>query len=307
MGKLKIKNETFFEKFQQQISNSSLLTFATSILLILVGCVTGAGINMISNDWNVVKEFVIWGLSGILIVTIGFVIFLPYWRFKKKYSFLDDESDELAKKLVNINNRAQTVVTSIDGVLAFQLFTVERHTNDEHILFKFKELFSHKAEGFDLSSLNPKKLEVPLSLFMWMKNPDSPPKNYSQFIMGMIYEWLMLFIPEKQDPPKKIKQFYKVEIPLKRVSGVHFVEFSDLIEVVNSDNFNAKKDMDNVFVFDYNGEKNSHSNRRYYILRTVIPDKSYGALRCTALVITNKNLTTDLGVVKVLQRVLNGK
>ncbi|MBP1935129.1 hypothetical protein [Ammoniphilus resinae] len=302
----RINEETIYEKFTQFIAKSSSLSISMAGLLVILGMITGAFINQMSNDWQLVKAFVIYGVSGFLPLIFGYLIFRPFWKFRRDFHFLEQDGEKLARKLVEINNRAHSICTSVDGVLAFQLFKVERHTSDNHILFTFEEMMRHKTKGFDLSRLKNKKLKIPIEIIEWMKNPQGPPPTIGDdFINKMLYDWMKWRAENDERFEQYIVEWDVSLYPYTRLIGAHYVELFDFTEVVNSDDFTSDM-IDDVFENDYNGVNDNHSNRKYYTLRTVIDGEEDGSYRCIALIIANGKLSTSEGVRAALQRILNG-
>jgi hypothetical protein len=303
---LRFHEESYYERFTKYMAKSPILSITMATILVIIGMITAAFVNMVSGEWKLVKAFVIYGGSGLTFVLIGFVIFKPYWEFRRNFYFLEEEGKSLAEKLVGIYNRAHSIVTTVDGILAFQLFKVERHTNDEDILFSFEEVMSHKTKGFDLSPLKIKKFKVPVDLFEWLRAPQSSPSDYGPFLNRMIYDW-MTWQSSADKKFEKWIQEWDVQIDTNiRVIGAHYVEVFDFVDTINSDEFKSGDSIDCIYENDYNGFKEKHSSRKYFTVRIFIDGGNEGSLRCTALIIANAKLSTSEAVRVAMERILNG-
>lgn len=290
---------------KEEVTKNPSIGITAAVSFLLFGSVIAASINYVSLSEEALGRFIISFVLCLLLLLIGFFFFLPYWSFKRKYSFIDDLDINLAKKLVAIYNRSKQALTSIDGINAIQLFTIETHTNDLHVLYRFKRLFSMKSKYFDLSKFKGSEIEVPIDLFSWLKNPTIPTPNYGDDINPLIYKLL--------ETKSLSNQHYNMlfetwEVDFYEVPKIYSVHYHVIIE--------AKKPVDDILIdrarviaslqtMKYNGAKDDHNNRLYYTLRVTINDLEEGALDCIMLIIANNKRININTMVNLLCKIFN--
>lgn len=294
------KNDNPFLNIKEFITTSPIVSLITSILLLLLGAFVAALINFISLDPNALAKYIISFLINIVILILGFIFFIDFWNFRKKYVFIEKQNINLAKKLVNLYDKSQRTLRLVDGINAIQLFEVERHTDDRHLLYKFNLMYSLKSKYFNLSKFRDSEIEVPINFLKWLQTPtknDVP--NYEPVINALTYAWLSTQYKQTQNIEYKgladyMKENHEID---KKVSSIvyHIVfETKGVLypEDISNPNLTGFNIMDYVQIVEYNGEKEYHENRVYYTVRLTI-ESTEGSVELVLLLILNNKLISN--------------
>ncbi|KOF09264.1 hypothetical protein AC739_15585 [Planococcus glaciei] len=296
----------FWEFIKKDVIMNPFVGIATAIFLLLLGAVIAAIINYISADPETLASFIMSFAICLLLLGIGFVFFFPYWNFRKRYYFLDEQENELAKKIVKIHNRSkQALTSSLHGINAVQLFKLETHTGDNHVKFIFKETFTLKSKHFNLSKFKEKELEVPTAFFSWLHEPHHPVPDYGPLINVHLYEWMQIRA-EKEPAFLNIIDNWEVEFAanIPKVTGLHYQVLFDSHKPVDVKDFIRGASIDSIFSMNYNGVNEEHINRQYNSLRLILKDENEGAFEYILLIVNNNERIQTAQVVKVMKEIL---
>lgn len=306
-----LKYGSFWKSMRTELSKKPLLSFAVAIILLLLGGLISGFVNYISTDDEALMRFIISLGACILILFVGFIIFYPFWNFRKRYNFLDNQEDKIAEKLVTIYKRSRQTVTTVEGINAIQFFRLETHTDDRHLLYQFEKVFSIKSKYFDLSRFKNKKLEFPIFLFDWLKDPVDPPIDYGPLVNGLLYEWMQRRseseLEQKVHFENLIDEWEVGFQVVPKITGLHYHVMFDVKRPIKIELYDPNSQIDSVFVMEYNGDKDGHSNRSYYTLRLYINDPKEGMFEGILLIIANNKRINKTSIKKVMSGILKGE
>lgn len=300
------KYGSFWGYIKNNLSGNPYIGLAAAIFILLLGAYIAAVINFISSETEALVKFIISFTICLLLLATGFLFFLPFWNFRKKYSFLEGHEDTLAIKLVSIYKRSKQTLTSFNGISAVQLFKLETHTNDRHIIFSLSEVFSLKSKYFNLSKLKDKDMLVPIKLYEWLKNPAIPAPDYGPLVNAHLYEWLNRMIKEDKKKFEGIIDNWDIvfEEKVPKVTAIHYHILFEPTETVDAEELVENGLVDSVFVMNYNGDKEEHSNRQYNSLRVLINDENEGTFEGILLIISNNQRISKSEVAKIMEQIL---
>ncbi|MFD2368582.1 hypothetical protein ACFSO0_00930 [Brevibacillus sp. GCM10020057] len=292
--------ESLWERITSIFSKSIGSSFAAALILLLVGMITSAIVNAISESQILTQIYVAVGMGGIAIIITGFFLFWPFWKFRWKYSFLEDEHELLAQKLVGIHKRAKTYINSVDGIMAFQLFQVHKQTKDEYIQYHFRKVMELKGKGLDVSKLRNRKINVPIDMlhFTKHKNPRKVPGDYGRYLNALLYQYL-LSRSSKNPRMKNVLRNWDVYIEQDvRIIGLHYAILFDMTRIVSCEDITeyqilrerTSEHTDTVYGMVYNGNKEKHKNRAYYTLRISLDGGPEGVQHYVGLLIVNQQI-----------------
>lgn len=292
--------DSLWERITSIFSKSIGLSFAAAVILLLVGMITSAIVNAISVSQVLTQVYIAVGMGGIAIILAGFFLFWPFWKFRWKYQFLEDEHELLAQKLVGIYKRAKTYISSVDGIMAFQLFHVHKQTKDDCILYHFRKVMELKGKGLDISKLRNQKIKVPIGLlnFTKHKNPRNVPGDYGRYLNAMLYQYL-LSRSAKNPKIKNALRHWDVYIEQDvRIIGLHYAILFDMTRIVSCEDITEYQNLrertsnhtDIVYGMVYNGNKKKHKNRAYYTLRISLDGGPEGIQHYVGLLIVNQQI-----------------
>lgn len=300
------KYGSVWEYIKKNLSGNPYIGLAVAIFILLLGAYIAAVINFISSEPEALKKFIVSFTICLLLLATGFLFFIPFWNFRKQYSFLEEYENTLAKKHVNIYNRSKQTLTSFQGISAIQLFKLETHTNDKHVIFSLSEVFSLKSKYFNLSKLKDKDMLVPIKLYEWLKNPTIPAPDYGPLVNVHLYEWLNRMIEEDKEKFEEIIDKWNIvfEEKIPKVTAIHYHILFEPTETIDAEEFVENGSVDSVFVMNYNGDKEEHSTRQYNTLRILINDENEGTFEGILLIISNSQRRTKSEVTKVMKQIL---
>ncbi|MGG4499061.1 hypothetical protein [Brevibacillus reuszeri] len=184
---------TLWERMTNIFSKRIGMSLSAAALLLMVGMITSAIVNAVTESSLLLKTYIALGMGGVAIALLGFFLFWPFWKFRWKYEFLADEGEILARKLVAINNRAKTYIETVDGLMAFQLFQVHKQTKDHHIQYHFRKVIEQKGERSDISKLRYRKMKVPIDLLSYIKHKSlrKAPADYGAYLNALLYQYII--------------------------------------------------------------------------------------------------------------------
>lgn len=302
--------ESIWHSIQEVILKRPWFSFLLSIVLLLLGAFTAALINFISIEeysFPLLQNIISFAMC-LLILVIGFIVFINHWSFRKKYIFLEDFDVELAQQIVLIHKRANRVLSLIDGAHAIQLFQVERHTTDNNLIFKFKKIFSLKSNYFDLSRFKKKKLIVPITFFKWIITEEKKSIPSLNKFNHMIHAWLVA--EQNRDPSQNFNHLienwnYNSQKRKKNKAKINSVHFHVLFDTMDTIIIPEYPDniMDYVQIINYNGNKSKHYNRQYCTLRLTLSSNS-GSIECIIQLIMNKSISSEEEIAYVFDTLL---
>lgn len=300
------KYGSFWGYIKNNLSGNPYIGLAAALFILLIGAYIAAVINFISSEPKALEKFIISFTVCLLLLATGFLFFIPFWNFKKRYSFIEGHEDTLAIKLVNIYKRSKQTLTSFHGISTVQLFKLETHTNDNHVIYSLSEVFSIKSKYFNLSKLKDKDMLVPIKLYEWLKNPSIPAPDYGPLINAHLYEWLNRMIKEDKEKFEKIIDSWNIvfEEKIPKVTGIHYHILFEPTETVDAEEFAENGLVDSVFVMNYNGDKEEHINRQYNTLRVFINDENEGTFEGILLIISNTQRISKSEVTKIMKQIL---
>lgn len=301
----KYKYGGVWKTFKSEIVDNPYIGIAVAVFFVLIGAFIAAVINYISTDSEALIRFICSFLLCLTLLIIGFFYFLPYWFFRRNYSFIEDKEKNIAIKLLEIYNRSQQTLTSFDGINAIELYTVESHTDDNHILYKFKNVFTIKSKYFDLSKLKKKEIEVPIELFNWLKEPNHPVPDYGLEVNALIYKWLESRATDDKYFNNLIDNWEVEFYGIPKIYSIHYHIIIEAKQSLNDNELNNGEVIDSVFMMEYNGGKEHHKNRQYYSLRININDPCEGTLECVLLIIANKRRINQNKIAQIMSNILN--
>lgn len=298
----KYKYGGFWKHIKTEIEKNPYIGLTVAIMLLLLGAFVAGIINFISTDDQALIRFIFSFAICLLILAIGFIFFLPYWDFRRRYSFLDEQENTLTKKIVSIYNRSKQSLISFNGINAIQFFKLETHTDDNHVLFSFKKIFSLKSKYFDLSKLKDKEFEVPIALFDWLQKPEKPAPDYGPLINVLLYEWMI----KNDEFYSEIIDNWEVtfEQVLPKLTSIHYHALFEPKKSVDINDFCKNQSIDSVFTMKYNGVKEEHNNRKYNSLRITINDENEGIFEGFLLIISNSKQISNEEIVDVMKKIL---
>ncbi|WP_214801089.1 hypothetical protein [Exiguobacterium sp. s194] len=282
---------------------SPIVSLVISILLLLIGAFIAAIINYISSDPEQLRKFILSFLICLLLLGIGFMFFWDFWSFKKKYAYIKNENTKLAEEMIGIFERAQNTLTLVDGLNAIQCFKIERHTDDNHLLFRFHQVFSLKSYYFKISRYKRKEIEVPINLFKWLgeSNKQKVP-DYGVEINNLLYEWMLN--QSKKGIYNKLIETWDAELDLtKKISFIHYHILFETRDVLTISELKTDSVLDYVQKMEYNGLNSEHENRVYHTIRIMLQSE-HGFVEFMILVIVNKHLMNDELLDFLLNRIL---
>lgn len=294
------KNDNPFSHIKEFITTSPTVSLISSILLLLLGSFIAALINFISLDSNALLKYIISFSINIIILALGFMFFIDFWSFRKKYVFIEKQNINLAKKMVNLYDKSERTLRLVDGINAIQLFEVERHTDDRHLLYNFNLMYSLKSKYFNLSKFKDTELEVSIDYLKWLQTPNIENiPDYDSVINGLTYAWLSTQFAETTDEKfKKMADYMKENylISNKVISIVYHIVFETKSilypkDIPNED-FQEFNFMEYVQFMKYTGDKEHHENRLYCTVRFTI-ESSEGSVELVLLLILNSKLIPD--------------
>lgn len=301
-----LRNEGIWNSIRSFVLTSPIVSFIISMLLLLLGAYTAAIINFVSSTGDTLSKFIISFTLCIIILGLGFIFFIDFWRFRKKYSSIDSQSIDLAEKIISLHERSLNTLTLVDGISAIQCFQVERHTDDNHLLFKFIPTFSLTSRYFKMSRFKDKEIEVPIALFEWLgsSKKDSIP-DYGVQINSLIYEWLMTQDDYTQDKKyeKLIKEWDGQLELTEKISSIHYHVLFETRDILYDEDIHLVNILDYVQKMNYNGIKSNHINRQYCTLRFML-NSDFGSVEYVLLIIANKKILNDASLEFVLKRIL---
>ncbi|WP_226586041.1 hypothetical protein [Halobacillus litoralis] len=292
--------------FKKELLLNPYIGITVALGLVIFGGYIAAIINYISYSevglWSFISSLTI----CFVILLSGFFFFLPYWSFRKKYYFLDQNyENQIAQKVVSVYNRSNKALTTFDGINAIQFFRIETHTDDQHVLYNFKKIFSVKSKYFNLSGLKEKKIEVPIAFFEWLNEPTIPAPDNGDVINELLYEWL---VRRSEDDPKfnEIIENWEIQIiENPKIMSIHYhvlFEPKDPVDIQK-----VETDIDSVFEMEYNGVKEYHRDRGYYSTRVFLTDLENGGYMEGILLVIGNNRRIDLSKIKqVVTGILKG-
>lgn len=294
-----------WQSLRNELISNPYIGIAVAIFILLSGSLIAAKINYISNDTEALIRFIISFLICLILMFIGFIYFLPFWSFKRKYSFIEKFEEGIAKKIIGVYNRSQKALTSFDGINAIQLFRLETHTDDHHIQYNFNKIFSIRSKYFNLSKLKKNEIEVPIELFGWLKKPKTPVPDYSDDVNPLILYFLDQKREEEDDYFKYLIDNWDAEfLDVPKIYSIHYHVVVDPKVPINDNEVNKDTLMDSVFLMGYRGGKSYHENRQYYSVKVHFNDPFEGTIECVLLIIANKKIINKSKIIKVLVEIL---
>lgn len=300
----RINNDGVWNSIRNFMLTSPIVSLTTSIFLLLLGAYTAAIINFISSTGDALSKFIFSFSLSILVLILGFIFFFDFWIFRKKYSFIESQSKDLAEKIISIHERSQKTLTLVDGVNAIQFFQVERHTDDHHLLFKFKPIFSMKSHYFNMSAFKDKEIEVPIALFEWLASPQKTTiPDYDDRINNLVYQWITTKSETSTEYEELIRE-WNVELSSpQKISSIHFHVLFETKDILYDEDVANVNILEYVQKMNYNGIKSIHDNRQYCTLRFML-NSDFGSVEHLLLVIVNKKIVSDESLDYVLKRIL---
>jgi len=263
--------QKWWGEIRDELSKSPSKSYIALALTILVGAIASGLVTAISSAGVLMHIFLVVGFGVVVIIVFLAYFIVPYWKFKWKYGFLEDEENETARKLIEIRNKAEKARNLVDGIIAIQLFKVERHTTDSSIIVRFNKLFSIESEGPDISTLKDRTVEIPIKLLEWILNPRQPAPDFGDFLNGYVYEYLLQRSGNRNAQLLSIINNWDVQIPEKfRITGIHFntiFNFTRILESGDLHNYKIATNSNLMHILSYNGKRSKHKERVYYTLR----------------------------------------
>lgn len=303
------------------VASSRLRTISTTFLLLFIGMVASAIVNYISSDPYFAKWFFLGGFGALTILVLGIMLGRPFFTFRFKYDFLSDYEDQLALQLFYFDKRADSLLHVEDGILAIQLFKVEKHTYDEYVEYNFHKKIDKKASRSKISKISPNKLKIPIDFFRWFyefNKKGTPPFHLrlNKFVTQMVFD----FIRNKYE--KDILQSTQIEADEDRFKdalekwgatiredtiykSIHYITLFDVIDKI------LISDMDSSFIIEgykmnnlipphkiykmsYNDtKKTKKKNRMYFAINISYDLPNEGKHEFIVLLIADKRMIPD--------------
>lgn len=305
-----MRKEEWWDKIRVEFSKSPTRSIVALLLSVLIGASASALVNAVSLSSELLKNWLIvsFGVVVILIFNVFFVI--PYWRFKWKYSFLEDEEVKTAQKLNEIKIKAGRAHKSFDGIIAIQLFKVNRHTTDEHVKIHFKKMFSIKTKRAGVSRLKNKRISIPIDMTLWANEPHHPFPDNGKLLNLYLYEYITIL--NEIDPNLKLQRIIEktdFKYPKrKKMMGMHFITIFDSVPVLESgtlktkDNINVGALMSSV---EYNSKTIKHKNRTYHTIRFTLPQTLNDEFTYNMLIIANEKIIPKETVYRLMANIID--
>ena len=322
-----------WEKVRTFIYNSRIGTISLTILLLIVGMATASLVNWISVSPIFAKSFYLGATVAVVMILLGIRLFIPFYKFRFKYLFLDKYEDRMAKYITEIKKKSENWVDSIDGIIGIRLFRVEKHTMNEDVLFNFESVFDAHSKYTKLGKLLPKQIKKPISIEKWIEKEfktatDDAFNKLKDYYLNKYFEQILLYYLDEhiedasEDEKEKFKEIAKVWEPriydYKIFKSVHYTTvFKDRksYEVILDYKKNYFKEpiinKSHVYWEDYDeqkvvinpiGIKEGKINRRYYNLHLRIKNKNEGVCDFILQIIVDKRLIKDDEVVFSLMK-----
>ena len=325
------KTSDNWHKITEWIASSRIRTLLTTLLLLIIGMFASAIVNYISTDPLFAKWFFTGGIGALVVLVIGIMLGKPFFDFKFRYDFISGYEDKLAKNLFYFSKRADSLVKAEDGVMALQLFKVERHTYDDNVLYNFQKIIDKKAERSSISEVRPKKMKVPIDFFEWFYKFDQellPPstEKYNKYINQMVFD----FISNKQtkeinetkdDAEKKRKQkkmeeafdAWGVKIKEKTIyKSIHYITLFNVIDNtiikeqknlldISGNSISNRISMHDVYKMSYNKSKmKKKKHRLYYAINLSYDMNEEGKHDFIALLISDSRVIPDVNTAAAI-------